>query len=435
MARLLFVNQFYWPDLASTGQHLTDLCEHLAARGHEVRVLCSSGAYLDAAGRVAPSAEQRGGVEIRRLRGLGFGQRTSLWRRAAEYAAFHLQVARATACSRWPDLVVTLTTPPLLGLWGALAQAFSGRRHVPFVMDLHPDAEFALGLLEPQSLVGRALEALNAWPLRRADRSVVLGPHMAARLIQKGVDPARLVEIPVWTDGQAVRPLPHAHNELRRRLGWNGRFVVLYSGNAGLVHRFDELLEAMERVQERNPRVLFAFVGGGPRRGEIEREVARRGLSNAEFHAYFPREALGQSLPAADAHFLSLREEQAGIAVPGKLYGAMASGRPVLFVGPQRCESADTLRESGGGYALRCGEALALSEAILTLAEDPRRCRDLGRRARLGFERRFDRPVCLAAWAELIEGLVGRPALDPRAAAGAPTRPSLAADLADRQTA
>lgn len=435
MARLLFVNQFYWPDLASTGQHLTDLCEHLAGRGHEVRVLCSSGAYLDAAGRVAPAREQRQGVSIRRFRGLGFGQRSSLGRRAAEYAAFHLQVARATAASSWPDLIVTLTTPPLLGLWGALAQALLGRRHVPFVMDLHPDAEFALGLLRRQSLLGRALEALNAWPLRRADRAVVLGPHMAARLQAKGVDPARLAEIPVWADGQAVRPRPHAHNELRRRLGWNGRFVVLYSGNAGLVHRFDELLDAMQRVGATHPRILFAFVGGGPRRREIEAEVARRGLTNAEFHAYFPREMLGESLPAADAHFLSLRDEQAGIAVPGKLYGAMASGRPVLFVGPERCESADTLRQSGAGYAFRSGEGLALSEAILTLAEDPRRAAELGRRARAEFERRFDRPVCLAAWSELIEGLVGRPAGSGAAAAGAQAPSAGAAPSPDRQRA
>jgi glycosyltransferase involved in cell wall biosynthesis len=406
MARILFVNQFYWPDVASTGQHLTDLCEHLAAQGHEVRVLSSSGAYLDTAGRALPRHEMRHGVEILRVPGLGFGQRTSLWRRVLEYAAFHLQAARRVAFGSWAEVVVTLTTPPLLGLWGALAQKRRGRRHVAYVMDLHPDAEFALGLLRPKSPLGRLLERLNAWPLKRADRVVVLGAYMAARVLAKGAKREALCEIPVWTDGRAVQPLSHAHNALRQRLGWNGRFVVLYSGNAGLVHRFDELYEAMERVYARNPAVLFAFVGGGPRRAEIEREVARRGLPNAEFHAYFPRASLGQSLPAADVHFLSLRQEQAGIAVPGKLYGAMASGRPVLFLGPERCESADTLRSSGAGFAFGYGQSLALSEAILTLAEQPNLCRQLGQAARQAFERQFDQPVCLEAWSRLINGLV-----------------------------
>ena len=43
--KLLFVNQYYWPDHASTAQHLADLAEHLATRGHDVHVLCGQGAY------------------------------------------------------------------------------------------------------------------------------------------------------------------------------------------------------------------------------------------------------------------------------------------------------------------------------------------------------------------------------------------------------
>ena len=43
--RLLFINQYYWPDHASTAQHLTDLAESLAAEGHECHVLCAQGRY------------------------------------------------------------------------------------------------------------------------------------------------------------------------------------------------------------------------------------------------------------------------------------------------------------------------------------------------------------------------------------------------------
>ena len=43
--RILFVNQYYWPDHASTAQHLTDLAEFLAAQGFECHVLTSQGRY------------------------------------------------------------------------------------------------------------------------------------------------------------------------------------------------------------------------------------------------------------------------------------------------------------------------------------------------------------------------------------------------------
>ena len=71
------------------------------------------------------------------------------------------------------------------------------------------------------------------------------------------------------------------------------RVVVLYSGNAGRVHRFEELCHAMERLDRLRPEVLFAFVGGGPRTHEIEAFVRERGLRNAEFRPGVPREELG----------------------------------------------------------------------------------------------------------------------------------------------
>ena len=46
-----------------------------------------------------------------------------------------------------------------------------------------------------------------------------------------------------------------------------------------------------------------------------------------------------------------------GIVVPGKLYGVMAAGRPALFVGPEHCESADTIRDAGCGITVTPGDA------------------------------------------------------------------------------
>ena len=50
-----------------------------------------------------------------------------------------------------------------------------------------------------------------------------------------------------------------------------------------------------------------------------------------------------------------MRPEMNGIVVPGKLYGAMAAGRPALFVGPEHCEPADTIRRSGCGITVPAG--------------------------------------------------------------------------------
>jgi colanic acid biosynthesis glycosyl transferase WcaI len=410
VARFLFVNQFYWPDVASTGQHLTDLCEALAARGHAVRVVCSRGGYLDGRGE-AQRFEKHNGVEIVRVDAAKRGKNAALWRRALDYLSFHTKVVWALFDAQRADVVVTLTTPPLLGVWGRVLQVLRGARHVHWVMDLHPDAEFELGLVKRTSLFGRVLAFLCAHPMRRADVNVVLGPYQGARVRAHGVAAERIREIPVWSSADEVSPLDHRFNPLRCKFGWSERFVVLYSGNAGLVHRFDELLDAARLLEKRAPKVLFAFVGGGPRTASIEAYVREHGLSNVEFKGYLPREALRHSLPAGDVHFVSLEPAQTGVAVPGKLYGIFAAGRPVLFVGAAACESADAIRAAGAGATIEPGEAARLADEIERLAKDTAAggalVRELGARARVAFLDSYERAVCCEQWAVLLEAVAG----------------------------
>src|SRR4051812_33473921 len=72
--RLLFINQYYWPDHASTAQHLTDLAESLAVEGHEVHVLCAQGRYQPGAPR-PPAREVHNGVQIHRVPATSLGRR------------------------------------------------------------------------------------------------------------------------------------------------------------------------------------------------------------------------------------------------------------------------------------------------------------------------------------------------------------------------
>ena len=118
--KILFVNQFYWPDMAATAQQMTDLCEYLAERGHEVRVVCSCGQYDDGSGGSTPKRETHRGVRIHRLRAPSFGKKSNLGR-VIDYAGFHLLVGLWLLVFGWRyRAIVTLTTPPLIGIYGLL---------------------------------------------------------------------------------------------------------------------------------------------------------------------------------------------------------------------------------------------------------------------------------------------------------------------------
>lgn len=403
-ASLLFVNQHYYPDVASTGQHLTDLAEHLVSRGWAVHVICAAGRYTSGRMQV-PDREERHGVHIRRVRGTAFGRASHLGR-IADYASFYVRVLWLLLTGRQYSGVVFLTTPPLLSLLGTIARLVRGQRYGVWSMDLHPDAEIAAGMIDPNGVTGRTLEWANASGLRHADFVVDLGEYMKRRIVGKGVAPERTHTVHVWSSREEVEPIPREENPLRAELGLAGKFTVMYSGNAGLVHDFRDILAAMLLLREEQ-RVHFLFVGDGPRRNEIEAFAGEHGLRNFEYRDYFPREHLRWSLSVGDAHLISLRAPFVGISVPGKLYGIMASGRPALFVGPTRCESADTIRDHRCGLVFdpaEKGVAERLAETLRAWSRDLSTPQEMGNSGRQAFLRRYERqPNC-----EAFDGVLRR---------------------------
>jgi len=401
---LLFVNQHYWPDVASTGQHLADLAEHLAADGYDVSVLASRGRYVK--GKVAaPLAETRHGVTIRRVRTTGFGRARHLGR-LIDYASFYLQALGTllTGPKRY-DGVIFLTTPPLLSFLGAIARAVRGQRYGVWSMDLHPDAEIASGMLKRSSIGARLLEWMNAVGYRRADFIVDLGRHMKARIVAKGVDRSRTHTVHVWNRKEEVEPTPRESNPVIDELGLREMFVVMYSGNAGLVHEFGPILEAM-RLTKDDRQLFWLFVGDGPRRAEIERFIADHGISNAMYRGYFPREQLRHSLSVGDAHLISLKPQFVGISVPGKLYGIMASGRPAIFVGPEASESGETVLESECGVVIDPASRDAAGKIVETVrgwVERPASAAALGQRGRSAFLAGYEREACCGQWERVID--------------------------------
>ena len=415
--RLLFVNQYYWPDHASTAQHLTDLVESLADRGYECHVLCGRGGYK--AGRPPlPAHEVHNGVHIHRVGATALGRASTL-RRMTDYLSFYANAVRKGLTMPRFDVVATLTTPPIIGLLGTVLKRLKGSRHIYWSMDLHPDASIALGRMSRRNPLVRLLDGLSSLAYRHADRVVVLGPYMADRIEAKKVLADRMVEIPVWSRRDEIYPLPREGHPLRRSLGLDGKFVAMYSGNLGIAHSFGEFLEAARRMRFRED-FVFLFVGDGPRMAEVREAKQREGLDNVRILDYFPREMLHASLSVADAHLISMRREMTGIVVPGKLYGAMASGRPTVFVGPEHCESADAIREAGCGHSVRLGDVDGLVRALVGLAADPEHAAELGRRSRAAFLEQYDKDSCCARWGWMLGELVA-----PRPAVGLarPTRP------------
>lgn len=402
--RILLVNQFFYPDLAATSQIMTDLAVDLAARGEEIDVVAGSGSYLG--GTQLPLEENHRGVRIHRVRGTSLGK-ASIPRRLADYATFFAAAAAKVIRQRDPDLVITLSTPPLVALLGGLARTVKRTRFIYWVQDLYPDVAVAFGVLGPRSPATLAFEALSRVSLRRADAVVAIGEVMGERLRAKGVAGRKLRVIHNWSDA-AIGDVPETQNWFLDLHGLRGKFVVQYSGNMGRGHEFATLLNAAEKLRHRDD-MAFVFIGDGAKRAEIERAVQTRHLTNVKLLPYQRREDLPYSLGAASCSVISLSDGLEGLIVPSKLYGVLAAGKPALHFGSDSSEIARTLAETGAGQAIAHGDVEGTVRYLEELAADPDRARQMGAAGRKAFLERFDRTHATAAWHALCREVVAAP--------------------------
>ena len=408
--KILFINQYYWPDFAATSQIMGDLAEHLAKHSHEVHVLCSGGQYDSGTGssKPLPKNEEHHSVHSHRLKATGFGKKRMIGR-IADYLSFHAAIGLGTLLRGWKyDVIITLTTPPLVGLYGTPITLFSRTKHVTWVMDLHPDCEFELGLFSRKALGPRLLDYLNGLHFRKADANVVLGKYMGRRLEAKRVAAKKIHVIPVWGHEQDGKPLtPDAPNPLREELGLQNKVVFMYSGNAGILHTFESMCEAALKLRN-DSRIAFLFVGGGRRMAEIAAFKLKHSLDNIVMKDYFPREKLRYSLALGDVHLISLRPGMAGVAVPSKLYGIMAAARSMIFVGPTACESADAILAHQCGRVVDVNDVEGLINTMLELAGNEKLRRELGENSHKGFAKEYSPAVCCEQWRMLIETFTPR---------------------------
>jgi len=352
--RALLLNQFYPPDVAPTGRFLHDLARTLVTRGHDVEVVCSRHRY-GGRGRL-PSRGLHDGVAVRRVAATGFG-RSSTPGRGLDYLSYLLAAAAVLRRQRDVDLVLALTTPPLLGLVAGRATRGGGAAIAHWTMDLYPDALAAGGGLSASGAPYRFLQRLVRAQYRGARLVLGLGPVMERRLGRYLEPDTPRASVWPWGSPPAA---PGDSAQLRARRGWGGEeLVLMYSGNVGRAHRLSEFLQAAAALGPEGP--LWAFVGGGPRRGELENPGRGRRIVRLP---YVDEPELAASLGSADVHLASLSSGWEGVVVPSKVPAAMAAGRPVIYVGPESSEVAEWVRRSGGGWCVGEGKVADLIAAV-----------------------------------------------------------------------
>ena len=387
-ARIIVISQFFGPDQSSVGQFLADFANGAAEAGHDVRVICGAGDYV-ATETSAPATTQRhisvaplehsngsGTIRVVKVRTATFSQ--SKAGKLLSYATFYAGALWRALWIPKPDVVLTLTAPPGLAWIGWLVQRIRGCRHVAWEMDVYPDVAIALDI-PVAAWTSRVLD----FPRRRANAVIALGPCMKARLLQHRIPDDRIIVAENWADGQAILPLPFPEQRPLR---------ILYSGNLGLAHEVATIRAVMERLAN-SPDFLFIFSGGGLTRRELIEFCRQSGIGNVSFPGYARLQDLGASLAKCHVGLVTQKPATIGAVVPSKIYGLMAAGRPVLFIGPAAATPALLIQRFDCGWHFDCVDEDGVASLLMRLLDHPEEIQEKGRNGREAFIESYDKPA------------------------------------------
>lgn len=386
--RILVVCQHYWPEPFN----VTDVCEGLAARGHDVTVLTGlpntglpGNEVPEGYRRHSVSKEARNGVRV--LRVPLHPRRSGARDRVLNYLSFWRNGNRAARRIEDKfDVVLGYQFSPVMQVDPGLAYAHRhGVRMLLYCFDLWP-ASLLAGGFSKRSLPYRWMREVSTRIYSQADRIAVTSPlfdeYFRNELSLRLPDSAYIPQFAEDSFLSKAEPVGEGFEQ--------GLFHVTFAGNVGRVQSVETVVRAAALLGEGSG-VVFHIVGSGSSLGACESLARELGAGNVVFHGRRPLEEMPAYYAASDAMVVTFADGPvARYTLPRKVQSYLAAGKPVIAAADG--ETRRVVEGAGCGLCCGFGDAASLAEAARRLSEAGDLSR-LGRRARSYYEANFTREM------------------------------------------
>ena len=368
--KLLMYTNYFYPEVATTGQILTELAEGLSET-FDVTVVCEVPSYampLDDKYKTQKYYfEEYNGMQVVRVRVPEVNKQNKHSRVKYILSYFFNCIGVTRRLGKF-DLVFTVTQPPVLGgILGTIGKRITGGKLMYQIMDFNPEQTIAVNYAGNKAV----LNAMMWWDkrsCRKSDVVVTLGRDMQETLINRfqGENVPNNVVINNWIDETKIFPLPKDDKKVeafKKEYGLDGKFVIMTSGNIGLYYDFENILKIMEEHKDNND-IVFAFVGDGLVKPKLQEYAKEHQLQNVVFIPFQKKEELNYSLNAADVHIVTNAKGIKGVSVPSKIYGILAVNKPIWGILEKGSEAWRIVEDSKCGVLIEAGDYKNMSESL-----------------------------------------------------------------------
>lgn len=408
--KIVFVINYFYPDLASTGQLMTDLCFELQ-NDFEITVIAAQPGYAGEKNTKDQLFEKSylDKIKVVRIK-LPEVNKTSKLSRLKYISTYFLLANMALLKESKTDIIYTISQPPVLGgLIGSIGKFLKRAKHVYNIQDFNPEQAQAVAYTNNQ-FIFKAAKFLDKINCSYADEIVLVGQDMVETLKSRfaGKSVPSYSVINNWTNEEEILPLDNGNPQISTFLEKNrinNKFIVSYSGNIGLYYDLENIIRITKEFSD-NPDIVFLFIGEGAVKQQMQEFVKQNDLTNVLFLPYQPKEFIPYSLNAADIHLVVNQKGIKGVSVPSKIYGVMAAGKPILGVLEQGSEAERLISESHSGIVVEPQDYNGIVDAINQFYQlDKERLKQMGLSGREYLESNLKKETSINKYRELLNSL------------------------------
>ena len=251
---------------------------------------------------------------------------------------------------------MTVSQPPILGgMLGTYAKKKTKSKLVYLIEDFNPEQTEAVKYSKSKILL-KILKKVDIRSCKKSDLVITVGEDMQQKLIDrfKNKNVPNNTIINNWIDENEIYPLDKKDknvNKFIEKYNLKDKFIIMYSGNIGLYYDLENIMDVIIKFKDRDD-VRFVFVGEGTIKQKLVDKVDSSSVKNVVFIPYQDKKDLVYSLNAADVHLVTNAKGIKGISVPSKIYGILATNKPVIGILEDGTTAANIIKKSNCGVVV-----------------------------------------------------------------------------------
>lgn len=234
------------------------------------------------------------------------------------------------------------------------------------IYDVYPDTFVAQRVFSKNSFIVKQWEKANQRVFSKALQVFTISNDMKA-VLTKYVASEKIQVVYNWI--HPIKFVPKEQNSFLEQHGLTDKFIVLYSGNMGVTHDLDVMVDVANILKNQKD-IMFVFIGEGGKKKTIMQKIEKFGLKNCIVLPYQPNEMLSQTMGSASLGIVTLDSGSASLSIPSKTNRFLALGVPTLCIANKNVELSTIIEKNEVGKSFQKNALDKMANFILALNKD-----------------------------------------------------------------